>query len=32
VEEVFISQRFNTLEEAQSFVDAGLHAQSIYPV
>jgi hypothetical protein len=30
VEEVLISQRFNTLEEAQSFVDAGLRAQSIY--
>jgi hypothetical protein len=30
VEEVLISQRFNTLEEAQEFVDAGLRAQRIY--
>jgi hypothetical protein len=30
VEEVVISPRFNTREEAQSFVDAGLRAQRIY--
>ena len=30
VEEVLISQRFTTLEEALEFVDAGLRAQRIY--
>ena len=30
VEEVLISQYFNTLEEAQTFVDDGLRAQRIY--
>jgi hypothetical protein len=30
VEEVVISNRFNTREEAQKFADAGLRAQRIY--
>jgi hypothetical protein len=30
VEEVLISQRFKTLEDAQEFVDAGLRALRIY--
>ena len=30
VEEVLISQRFNTLEDAQKFIDVGLRAQRIY--
>jgi hypothetical protein len=30
VEEVLISQRFKTLEDAQEFVDVGLRAQKIY--
>jgi len=30
VEEVLISQRFKTLEDAQEFVDAGLRAQRHY--
>jgi hypothetical protein len=30
VEEVVISTRFNTWEEAQKFADAGLRAQRIY--
>ena len=30
VEEVVISTRFNTREEAQKFADAGLRAQRIY--
>jgi len=30
VEEVVLTQRFNTLAEAQDFVDEGLRAQRIY--
>jgi hypothetical protein len=30
VEEIEVSQRFKTMAEAQSFVDAGLRAQQIY--
>jgi len=30
VEEVIFTQRFNTPEQAQDFIDAGLRAQRIY--